>query len=83
MPRFRIISRPRRIPWREVLDTITIFPSQLHENRPHGSVASSPEAAFAKGWETVMSNLAIAWQTSKEEMDAKEEKYAKLVDQQL
>lgn len=77
MPRFRIISRPRRIPWREVLDTITIFPSQLHEDRTRGSVASSPEAAFAKGWETVMSNLAIAWQTSKDEMDAK------LADQQL
>ena len=76
MPRFRI-SRPRWIPWRDVLATITIFPPQLHENRPHSSVASSPEAAFAKGWETVMSNLAIVWKTSKDEMDAK------LADQQL
>lgn len=77
MPRFRIISRPRWIPWRDVLDTITIFPPQLHEDPPRSSVASSPETAFAKGWETVMSNLAIAWQTSKDEMDAK------LADQQL
>lgn len=77
MTRFRIIRRPRWIPWRDVLDTVTVFPPRLHEDRTHSSVASSPEAAFAKGWETVMGNLAIAWQTSKDEMDTK------LVDRQL
>ena len=74
VPRVRCLSS---IPWRKVLGTITIFPPQLHEDRASVSVKSNTEALIAKSWTTVMTNLGIAWQITKDEMDAE------LVDQQL
>ena len=70
MPSVPRVRRLSSIPWRKVLGTITVFPSQLHEDRVSVSVKSNTEALIAKSWTTVMTNLGIAWQITKDEMDA-------------
>lgn len=69
MPDVPRVRRLRAIPWRKVLGTITIFPSQLHADRACVSVQSRREALIAKSWKTVMTNLGIAWQVTKNEVD--------------
>lgn len=71
MPRFRRSKQCSTIPWGDVLETITISPSLPSDDSTRGSATLSPEAAFAKGWETVMGNLAEAWRGTKDEADAK------------
>ena len=77
MPSIPRVRHLRSIPWRKVLGTITVFPSQLHEDRASVSVKSNADALIVKSWTTVMTNLGIAWQITKDQMDAE------LDDQQL
>lgn len=70
MPSIPRVRHLRSIPWRKVLGTITIFPSQLYDDRASVSVKSNTEALIVKSWTTVMNNLGIAWQITKDEMDA-------------
>lgn len=77
MPSIPRVRHLISILWRKVLGTITVFPSQLHEDRASVSVKSNTEALIVKSWTTVMTNLGIAWQITKDKMDAE------LSDQQL
>lgn len=77
MPSISRVCHLRSIPWHNVLGTVTVFSSQLHEDRDSVSAKSKTEALIVKSWTTVMNNLGIAWQITKDEIDAE------LVDRQL